>query len=103
MKIERHLQPETEVMHIEEFADKHDLVMVVNERPKDLPVRNLPRFYARFKNAETKNRDILAGSFGNGESEEEAICEYAKEISGKLLVIDAMTPQRREIQVPTLI
>ena len=46
---------------------------------------------------------MLTSVFGDGNTVQEAIANYAKEISGKLIVIDAYSRARREIKVPTLI
>jgi hypothetical protein len=83
---------------LEEFADQHGLIMEVHERK----YADLPQFYARFKNAEIKEDALLRGAFGDGSTPEAAIKNYAVEISGKLLVIDAYGKERREIRVPIL-
>ena len=87
-------------MSLEEFADKHNLIMVVKERARDFWPKS--RFYAQFKNAEVKEGACLRGTYGNGETELRAITAYASEISGHLLVVDAFTEKRLEIQVPEL-
>lgn len=85
---------------IEEFAEKYNLTMKVTER--DLRVRHPQLYYARFDGAEIKGDCILRSAYGNGHTPEEAIANYANEISGKLLVIGAFTDGRREIRVPVL-
>lgn len=102
MKIERHFQPRST---IEAFADAHDLTMIVYERkPSDLGFcwTERIRFFAHFKNANVKDGSTIVGVFGNGATPEEAIENYAPEISGKLLVINAGSPERKEVQVPLL-
>lgn len=99
MKVELHLIEETS---IEQFADNHGLVMVVRERPNDRRA-GLCRFYAQFKGAEIKEDCFLVGMFGDGNTPEDAIYDYSKRISRKLLVVDAMANSRREIQVQKLI
>lgn len=74
--------------------------MEVHER--DHGIGDPMRYYAKFSSSETKNGVVLAGVFGNGPTVDDAIEDYAMAISGKLLVIDAMKPTRREIQVPRL-
>ena len=96
MEIERHKVHE---MTIEEFAENNNLIMEVHER--DDP--KLPRCYAHFKLSDIKDGSCLIGKYGDGETEQEAIRNYAKEISGKLLVIGAFSSDRRNIQVPRLI
>ena len=90
-------------MTIEEFADKHDLIMEVNERSPVLWKDESSRYYAHFRNAEISRDIFLAGSFGDGSTPEEAISNYAKEISGRTLVVEACRDSRRDIRVPILI
>lgn len=88
---------------IEKFADEYGLVMEVYERPqRSIQERGLKRFYAHFKSAEIKDGSCLAGVSGDGNTPETAIEEYARKIEERLLVIDAMQPSRREIEVPIL-
>ena len=97
MKIVRR---ELERSTIDDFADKHGLVMEIHERSSEASPR---RWYAHFFSAEVSQGNFLCGTFGDGPSEEDAVRDYAKQISGKLLVINAMEPERREIPVPVLI
>lgn len=103
MQIER--QPANR-MTLEAFADKHDLTMEIVERTRtDLHHSfdfGANRFYANFKNTETKEGACLCGTHGNGGTEAQAMADYAKLISGKLLVVGAFTESRREIYVPEL-
>ena len=82
---------------IEEFADKHGLTMQVRERR--LPVGDRNRFDAYFESCEVKEGGILISSFGNGATLEEAIANYAREISLKRLVCNAYGTDRREVDV----
>lgn len=75
MKIETELVSESS---IEEFADTHNLTMQIKERGKDR-MRDVSKFYARFKNAEISEGSMLIGAHGNGETPEEAIADYARE------------------------
>lgn len=84
-------------MKLEAFADKHDLVMRIEERSKQ---SGLPRYYAHFENCEVAEDGALIGSFGNGNTPEEAMADYAREIEGKRLVVDAFGPFRRAFDVP---
>lgn len=98
MKIERH---EIETTKIEAFADKHGLVMEIHERKKE--VGDPSRYYAHFISAEAREGTCcLIGLFGNGATPEEAVKNYACEISLRTLIIDAMRETRREIEVPRL-
>ncbi len=79
----------------------HDLTMKIVERGADRP-QGVERFYAHFKSSETKSGEILTGTYGDGDTPEDAIANYAPQISEKTLVIDAMLDSRRVIQVPRL-
>lgn len=98
MKITVHELPR---MTVEEFADLHDLEMEVRERfSEDGPYR----FYAHFSETEESRGGLLVGVYGDGGSPEEAIANYAKAISGKLLVVQPFSPEgRKKISVPILI
>jgi hypothetical protein len=95
MKIVFHTMEE---QTIEQFADTHKLTMEVYER--SLPIGHKERFYAHFELCEIIDNGVLIGAFGNGRTPEEAIANYATEISMKRIVIDQ---NRREIEVPRLI
>lgn len=89
-----------DVATLEEFCDRYELVLQVHERSSP----RLPRFYATIRGAEFREREhFLTGLFGDGHTPQESIADYAKEISGKVMVLDAMLSSRREIQVPTLL
>ena len=83
------------LLSIEEFAELHDLTMVVNEREWVSPIDSR-RFYAHFEGIEIKDGSVLISEFGNGVTPELAIQNYAKEINGKLLVFHAMGDDRKE-------
>ena len=76
-----------DVVELEDFADKHGLKMVVRERMQQ-PHPNA-KFYACFENVEIKDGIILRSPHGNGATVEEAIKEYATEISKRHLVYRA--------------
>ena len=80
---------------LEEFADAHGLQMKVVERR--LPVGDPCRFYAKLEGVEEKQGNFLASIYGNGPTPEEAIRDYAKQISMKQLVHTAMSDDRREL------
>jgi hypothetical protein len=99
MKIVKNL---LERMTLEQFANKHELVMEIYERPHDITWAE--PFYANFVHAELAENGCLVGAYGNGYSPEDAIKDYAKRISGKRLVLNAFTNEKRkEILVPILI
>ena len=99
MKIERNFIPE---MTLEEFADKYDLTLEINERSSEFPKEI--KYYAKFKHVEIKDGSCLRGTFGNGTTEYEATINYINEISETCIVVDAMNSKlRREIKVPRLV
>jgi len=102
MKIKMNRPPRAS---LEAFAKEHDLTMVIGERvPKDMGARwtEDSRYYAQFEDCEVKKGVCLLSEYGNGGTPEEAMANYAQEISGALLVLNAFGPNRREIQAPIL-
>lgn len=71
---------------IEEFADTHGLTMVVVER-RNPSVPN-HRYYAAFQDYGIRVPGGVCYTYGNGATPEEAIAEYAREISGQRLERD---------------
>jgi hypothetical protein len=74
--------------------------MLICERPKALWHHG--RFIALFKDCEEKGDGTLISTYGNGNSEAEAIADYGDRISGKTLVIGAYTADRKELCVPII-
>lgn len=101
MKITRYpyiTKKESKLMSLESFADQHNLTMVIRERD---PHRvNLKRYYACFEYTEAKGDGVLISLCGDGDTEREAMVNYAKQIAGTTLVIHAYTDERKEIKVP---
>lgn len=95
MKVIRKLIPE---MSIVEFAELHDLTMEITEWHG----RRRPFIMAKFQHVEVKDGGCLVSFAGNGNSEAEAIRDYARQISTKHLVVNAMSNSRREIDAPRL-
>lgn len=91
MRVERTL---LDKCNLGAFADKHGLVMRVTEVPNML--------HASFEHCEIGGDGLLRGVYGVGATEDQAFKDYAKKISGKLLVIDAYKDTRREILAPVL-
>ena len=89
---------QAERISIQEFANRHDLVMEIRERP----FPDLSRLYALFQGAEVKEGVFLVGKTGNGSSPEKAMADYADKISGTTIMLNALKGSRREIKVPRL-
>lgn len=87
---------------LEELAKRHNLVMRVIERDARFREKNM-RFYAKFEGVEAKGNFSLTSVYGDGNTGEEAIFNYCKEISNRVLVKDAYKDTRVEIDVPTVI
>ena len=94
---------------IEDFADEHDLTMVVDERSEKSNLNNsfFLKYTASFEGAEDKcdlSSGILSSSYGNGSSPDQAIYSYADKISGRVLIFNATSKEnRKEIQCPIFI
>lgn len=95
MKIERAF---IETSDIADFADKHGLVMVVNERPTN----GRDRFYASFRGVEIMDGGCLVGAFSNGATENDAIAAYAERLSLQQIAIFSGMEERTNVRVPRL-
>jgi hypothetical protein len=89
-------------MTLEEFADKHGLVMEVHERNR--PVGDPMRYYAHFTDAEVRSENgmFLSSDHGNGRTPEEAIAHYARRIEMKTLRVERGVDWK-DIEVPRLV
>ena len=97
MKIERELVPR---MMLAQFADQYGLIMEIHERETEYGRHE--RYFCYFKRAEVKDGSILCSTAGDGDTEDEAMADYARNVSCKLLVINAYGKDRREILTPIL-
>lgn len=76
----------------------------VNERPiSSASIKGLHRFYVSFKEGEVMQGGCLIGSSGNGNTIDEALQDYAKQISCTRMVFGAYTNNRKEISFPKLV
>ena len=85
-------------MNITEYADILNLNIEINYYHNQ---NN--RWSANFGSSEIKDNSssaILKSEYGTGKSPREAIEDYLNLISGKVLVINAMSDNRREYMVP---
>ena len=81
---------------ISKFADKHGFDMELTE--------GLNGYTAHFTHyPELKDGCVLTSVYGCGRTVEEAIFDYARQISEGLLVFDAYKEQRLEVRVPALL
>jgi hypothetical protein len=86
---------------LSDFADLHGLSLDMNERDPVLR-RTLPRWRCSFRNLEIKDGSLLIGTFGDGDTQEEAIEDYCNRISGKIGVLNAFRSNRTTVNIPTL-
>jgi len=80
--------------------------LVVNERAISVLRRahdDLPRYYACFDKAELLIDGHLIGSFGNGDTIDDAIKDYCRQISNCLIVFGAYSSERKEMKLPKLV
>ena len=82
-------------MTITEYAD------AIN---RQLEIRYYPnqnhRFSALFEGGEIGGGGVLTTMYGNGQTPDEALQNYAADIKGKTLIFGAMTDKRMEFRVP---
>lgn len=83
-------------MNVTEYAD------VINRNIKMVYYHNQNnRWCASLENAEVIEGTMLASTYGNGSTPDEALKEYIKQIEGKTIVFNAMGgDKRREYKVP---
>jgi hypothetical protein len=101
VKVEIERAPKSESVSIQKFAEIRGLVMKVVER-HGRDNKDPMRFYAEFKNCEERRGMFLVSNHGNGSTPTDAMIDYTEKISGKLIVLNAYSPERREIQAPIL-
>ena len=61
------------------------------------------RFYVQFAKIDIKDGSVLIRATGNGNTIDEALKDYCKEVSCQTIVFDAMSPERQEITFPKLV
>lgn len=93
---------ELDRVNLEDFANKHNLVMQVSERDMAAQAMGMSKYTAKFKGVEVKSGLTLEGAYGNGMTPEDAIKDYCSEISGEWIVINAYGNDRKMICVPHL-
>lgn len=60
----------------------------------------LPRFYTSLRRVEVMTRGILSSVLGNGDTPEEAMRDYARQLAGYRVAVNAYTPEREELDIP---
>lgn len=92
-----------ERVELEEFANKHNLVMQVSERDMAGQALGMSKYTAKFKGVEVKSGATLEGVYGKGMTPEDAIKDYCSEISGEWIVVNAYGNDRKLIYTPHLL
>lgn len=82
-------------MNVRDFFEAINVELEVTEIAKG-------SYRAQGRYCEIKDDCVLIGESGRGATSKQALADYATRISGKRLVVDAMSPNRREFNVPVL-
>ena len=92
-------------MTLREFAEKYDLELEIHERTGwwNPNLGENGRYYCHFKHSYIKDGICITVVSGDGATKQAAIENYAKEISGKRLVVRITGGERKEMRVPRLI
>jgi hypothetical protein len=84
----------------EKFCDSNGLTVVVRERTGEFGHR---RYFAMCNNVYVRESDgMLCGAMGNGASKNDAVRDYENTLAGRVIVVDAWGPSRRELQCPNV-
>lgn len=90
------LIPTKEITELEKEID-HELE--VRERP---PHSDCKRYYVSFKGGESSEGSVLVGYSGNGDTIDEALQDYCKQVSCRKMIFNAFKSERKEILFPKL-
>ena len=58
--------------------------------------------FPRAETKQDKDDPFLGGTYGNGRNADSAIADYVWKLSGKILVLDSYSPERREFTLGTI-
>ena len=89
-----------EEIEITDFEREIGVELVIKER---LFNGSSNKWYARFQNSDTKDGNILIRSYGVGNTVDDCLKDYCKEISFKRLILNALSENRKEILLPKLV
>ncbi len=93
-----------ETKEILDFENEIGYKLEVNERRiNSISKSKLHRFHVSFKEGEVMKDGCLISSYGNGNTIDEALIDYATQVSCERVVFGAYTKNRREISFPKLI
>jgi hypothetical protein len=93
-------------IEILDYEKEINVDLVIKERKVTLAHKSpLPRYFAYFENSSISiySGGGLLSTFGDGNTIDEAIRDYCSKITNHTLVINGLTKDRTEHQVPKLI
>ncbi len=83
-----------------DFEKQIGYELEITERPIH---SGLNRYYVSFKGGESMEDGLLVGHSGNGNTIDDALRDYCKQISCRRMVFGAYTNSRKEITFPKLV
>ena len=87
-----------------DFEKEIGYELVVNEREIHAgSAARLSKYYVQFEKAEVMEGGYLFGKQGNGNTIDEAIRDYCRQVSNCRIAFGAYTKERKEVQFPKLI
>ena len=95
MKINRHPNPKRVACTLAQFAEQYGLTMDIRERDPGSP---LPRFFCSFSGVGILGNGVISYPHGDGDTEEAAMGDYMRQISGEIIRIGRGLP----VDVPAL-
>lgn len=66
-------------------------------------LKSLGKFYVNFPGGDIKEGKMLCSKSGDGNTIDEALKNYCKQISNQTMVFNAFSDERKEIKIPKLI
>lgn len=100
MRVEMNLVPEAT---LQDFAERQDLVLEVNERDPELAREVGATYYVGFKDVQIKDGVFRRSTSGNGNTIHEAASDLARQLSRQTIVINAFDMAApREVRAPIL-
>lgn len=85
---------------VTDYADEIGIELQTRQRP--LPFTK-GKFVAQFRDTYHSASGMLYGVYGNGDTIDEAIKDYAEKASGKFMAVDAFSHSRQDLTFPKLV
>lgn len=83
---------------ITDLIKELNIELVINERAEREANYTGYKYYVSFADSEVKDGNFLSGTFGDGNTFDEALIDYCKEISEQTLVLNAFS----QIELPKI-